>query len=207
MNLPNILTLSRVPMMFVIVGLMYPDKFSDWFGYAGWFPAASLAFWLFIGGAISDWLDGYLARKRGIVSVFGKLMDALTDKIMVIGIMVALADQDAIPMIYVLITLCREFMVSGLRMMAAAKGVVVAADKGGKTKTITQLIAIGFLLAKPMVERDWSHVLPNWDFGWLVDVTHQIGLVGFILGTFFAVWSGYHYFRLHKDIVFADANL
>jgi len=120
---------------------------------------------------------------------------------------VALADQDAIPMIYVLITLCREFMVSGLRMMAAAKGVVVAADKGGKTKTITQLIAIGFLLAKPMVERDWSHVLPSWDFGWLVDVTHQIGLVGFILGTFFAVWSGYRYFRLHKDIVFADANL
>jgi CDP-diacylglycerol--glycerol-3-phosphate 3-phosphatidyltransferase len=141
------------------------------------------------------------------VSVFGKLMDALTDKIMVIGIMVALADQDVIPMIYVLITLCREFMVSGLRMMAAAKGVVVAADKGGKTKTITQLIAIGFLLAKPMVERDWSQVLPNWDFSWLIDAVHQIGLVGFILGTFFAVWSGYRYFRLHKDIVFADANL
>ena len=207
MNLPNILTLSRVPMMFVIVGLMYPDKFSDWFGYTGWLPAASLAFWLFIGGAISDWLDGYLARKRGIVSVFGKLMDALTDKIMVIGIMVALADQDVIPMFYVLITLCREFMVSGLRMMAAAKGVVVAADKGGKTKTITQLIAIGFLLAKPMVERDWSHLLPGWDFGWLIDAAHRIGLVGFILGTFFAVWSGYRYFRMHKDIVFADANL
>jgi len=98
MNLPNILTLARVPMMFVIVGLMYEH----------WLGAASLAFWLFIGGAISDWLDGYLARKRGIVSVFGKLMDALTDKIMVIGIMVALADQNVIPMFYVLITLCRE---------------------------------------------------------------------------------------------------
>jgi len=198
MNLPNILTLARIPMMFVIVGLMYQH----------WLGAASLTFWLFIGGAISDWLDGYLARRRGIVSVFGKLMDALTDKIMVIGIMVALADQDVIPMIYVLITLCREFMVSGLRMMAAAKGVVVAADKGGKTKTITQLIAIGFLLAKPMVERDWAYVLGSrWDLSPLTEVVQHIGLLGFILGTFFAVWSGYRYFRLHKDIVFADANL
>jgi CDP-diacylglycerol---glycerol-3-phosphate 3-phosphatidyltransferase len=205
MNLPNILTLSRIPMMFVIVGLMYPDKFPDWL--PGRFPAASLAFWLFIGGAISDWLDGYLARRQNIVSVFGKLMDALTDKIMVIGIMVALADQEAIPMFYVLITLCREFMVSGLRMMAAAKGVVVAADKGGKTKTVTQLIAIGFLLAKPMIERDWAQLLPGWNFGWLIDAVHLIGLVGFILGTFFAVWSGYRYFRAHKAVVLADANL
>ena len=142
------------------------------------------------------------------MSVFGKLMDALTDKIMVIGIMVALADQDVIPMFYVLITLCREFMVSGLRMMAAAKGVVVAADKGGKTKTITQLIAIGFLLAAPMVGRDWAYVLGSrWDLSPLTEVVQHIGLLGFILGTFFAVWSGYRYFRLHKDIVFADANL
>jgi len=198
MNLPNILTLSRVPMMFVIVGLMYEH----------WLGAASLAFWLFIGGAISDWLDGYLARRRGIVSVFGKLMDALTDKIMVIGIMVALADQDVIPMFFVLITLCREFMVSGLRMMAAAKGVVVAADGGGKTKTITQLIAIGFLLAAPMVGRDWASVLgAGWDLSGLTEMAQHVGLLGFILGTFFAVWSGYRYFRLHKDIVFADANL
>ena len=198
MNLPNILTLSRVPMMFVIVGLMYEH----------WLGAASLAFWLFIGGAISDWLDGYLARRRGIVSVFGKLMDALTDKIMVIGIMVALADQDVIPMFYVLITLCREFMVSGLRMMAAAKGVVVAADGGGKTKTITQLIAIGFLLAAPMVGRDWASVLgAGWDLSGLTEMAQHVGLLGFILGTFFAVWSGYRYFRMHKEIVFADADL
>jgi CDP-diacylglycerol--glycerol-3-phosphate 3-phosphatidyltransferase len=198
MNLPNILTLSRVPMMFVIVGLMYEH----------WLGAASLAFWLFIGGAISDWLDGYLARRRGIVSVFGKLMDALTDKIMVIGIMVALADQNVIPMFYVLITLCREFMVSGLRMMAAAKGVVVAADGGGKTKTITQLIAIGFLLAAPMVGRDWACVLgAGWDLSGLTEMAQHVGLLGFILGTFFAVWSGYRYFRMHREIVFADADL
>ena len=66
--------------MFAIVALMYPR----------WTGAASIAFWLFIAGAVSDWLDGYVARKQGIVSDFGKLMDALTVKIMVLGIMVPL---------------------------------------------------------------------------------------------------------------------
>lgn len=153
MNLPNTLTLSRVPLMFLIVWLMFQP----------WLGAASLAFWLFIAGAVSDWLDGYLARQRGIVSVFGKLMDALTDKIMVLGIMVALLDSESknsIPLAFVLITLCREFLVSGVRMVAASKGIVVAADRGGKTKTVTQLIAIGFLLATPMVGNDWAYLVP-----------------------------------------------
>ena len=80
MNLPNILTLSRIPLMFIIVWLMFQT----------WLGAASLAFWLFIAGAISDWLDGYIARKRGITTVFGKLMDALADKILAVAGPVAL---------------------------------------------------------------------------------------------------------------------
>ena len=191
MNLPNIITLSRVPMMFVIVGLMYVDTLG----------AASFAFWLFIAGAISDWLDGYLARKNGIVSDFGKLMDALTDKIMVIGIMVALVDKQMLPVSFVLITLCREFMVSGMRMLAAARGVIVAADRGGKTKTVTQLIAIGFLLAEPMVAKDWAFIAGAYDLSLLTSVVSFIGLVGFILGTFFAVWSGFHYIRRHWTLI------
>jgi CDP-diacylglycerol--glycerol-3-phosphate 3-phosphatidyltransferase len=74
MNLPNIITLSRIPVMFIIVGLMYCS-------FAG---AATLAFLLFLLAAVGDWLDGYLARKQGIVTSFGKLMDALADKIMVL---------------------------------------------------------------------------------------------------------------------------
>ncbi|MBI5382805.1 MAG: CDP-diacylglycerol--glycerol-3-phosphate 3-phosphatidyltransferase [Opitutae bacterium] len=197
MNLPNILTLSRVPMMFVIVGLMYCE----------WLGAASLTFWLFIGGAISDWLDGYLARRLGIVSDFGKLMDALTDKILVIGIMVAFVDLQTLPVAYVLITLCREFLVSGMRMIAAARGVVVPADKGGKTKTVTQLIAIGFLLAEPMVTRDWAQWINfRWDLSMLAEIVHHVGLIGFVLGTALAVWSGYRYFRAHWALFIADAG-
>ncbi|HOY53878.1 MAG TPA: CDP-diacylglycerol--glycerol-3-phosphate 3-phosphatidyltransferase [Opitutaceae bacterium] len=190
MNLPNILTLSRVPAMFAIVALMY----------LRWTGAASIAFWLFIAGAVSDWLDGYLARKQGIVSDFGKLMDALTDKIMVIGIMVALVDRNYVPIALVLVTLCREFMVSGLRMLAAAKGVVVPADRGGKTKTLTQLISIGFLLGSTMARQDWAVWLPwrHWDT--FADVVYSIGWVGFALSTLLAVWSGYRYFMKQRDL-------
>lgn len=191
MNLPNILTLSRIPVMFIIVGLMY----SEWVG------AASLAFWLFIAAAISDWLDGYLARKQGIVSDFGKLMDALTDKIMVLGIMVALGEKQYIPIAFILITLCREFIVSGMRMIAAAKGVVVSADKGGKTKTVTQLIAIGFLLGSRMVARDCAYFLPGYNMNDVTEFVAHIGVVGFIIGTFLAVWSGYRYLRAHWSLV------
>jgi CDP-diacylglycerol--glycerol-3-phosphate 3-phosphatidyltransferase len=196
MNLPNILTLSRIPLMFIIVWLMFQT----------WLGAASLAFWLFIAGAISDWLDGYIARKRGITTVFGKLMDALADKIMVLGIMVAMLGWDyPIPLAFVLLTLCREFLVSGMRMVAAAKGVVVAADRGGKTKTLTQLISIGFLLATPMVAWDWSYFTDT-DLSGLTELTHRIGLVGFIVGTFLAIWSGWRYIRQYKDVVFSDAD-
>jgi CDP-diacylglycerol--glycerol-3-phosphate 3-phosphatidyltransferase len=191
MNLPNVLTLSRVPVMFVIV----------WFMYQPWVMAPSIAFWLFIAAAISDWLDGYLARRRKLISDFGKLMDALTDKIMVIGIMVALVEKQSLPLAFVLLTLCREFMVSGMRMIAAAKGVVVPADRGGKTKTLTQLIAIGFLLAAPMVARDWAYVLPGYNLAWLTEIVVHIGLIGFIAGTFLALWSGYRYFRSHWHLV------
>lgn len=177
--------------MFVIVGLMYVEHLG----------AASAAFWLFIAAAVSDWLDGYIARKRKVVSDFGKLMDALTDKIMVIGIMVALAEKQILPMAFVLLTLCREFMVSGMRMLAAAKGVVVSADKGGKTKTVTQLIAIGFLLAAPMVGRDWAYLLPGHNIGWLTELVMHIGLIGFVAGTALAVWSGYNYIRVHWSLI------
>ena len=85
MNLPNILTISRVPLMFIVVGLMYAD-----------FPyAATAAFWLFIVAALTDWLDGKIARERGIVSSFGRFMDTVIDKVMVIGLMVALVNDEA----------------------------------------------------------------------------------------------------------------
>jgi len=183
-TLPNILTLSRIPLMFLIVGLMYVE----------WTGAATSAFLLFIAAAISDWLDGAVARRRGIVSNFGKFMDALTDKILVLGLMVAFVPMERMLLPFVLITLCREFLVSGMRMVVAAKGVIVAADGGGKTKTVSQMIALGCLLAVPMLRVDVASWL-DWPVDDLARWVEWVGLAGFVLGTVLAVWSGWRYLQ------------
>lgn len=179
--------------MFVIVWLMYQR----------WVGAATLAFWLFIVAAVGDWLDGYLARKYKQMSTFGKLMDALTDKILVIGLMVAFVDLQVIPVAWVLITLCREFLISGMRMVAASKGVVVAADRGGKTKTLTQLIAIGFLLFVPMLTTDWAGLI-GFDVAPYGEAIQHIGLGLFILATALVVSSGTAYLIRFRDVMFRE---
>jgi CDP-diacylglycerol---glycerol-3-phosphate 3-phosphatidyltransferase len=194
LNLPNIITLSRIPTMFLIVGLMY----------CHWRGAATLAFWIFIATAVGDWLDGYLARRQNLVSNFGKFMDALTDKILVIGLMVAFVElfSSALFLVMVLLTLCREFLVSGMRMVAATKGVVVAAERGGKAKTLFQLIAVGFLLFVPMLEVDIAPMLafPVTDYA---EVLNKIGYILFMIATVLTVISGISYVRKYQQ-VFSD---
>jgi len=195
MNVPNAITLSRIPLMFVIVGLMY----------CGWPGAATLAFVLFILAAVGDWLDGYLARKLRLVSNFGKLMDAMADKIMVMGIVIALVDKHEVPVPLALITLCREFLITGMRMVAASKGIVVAADSGGKSKTMTQLIALGFLLGAPMLASDWAYFF-GVDTSRAVEFVGKVGVVVFVAGTVLSVWSGYRYISHNARLVFADED-
>jgi CDP-diacylglycerol---glycerol-3-phosphate 3-phosphatidyltransferase len=193
MNLPNAITLSRIPMMFIIVGLMF----------CAWPGAATLAFILFIGAALGDWLDGYLARTRGLVSNFGKLMDAMADKIMVMGIVIALVEKHEIPLVLALITLCREFLVTGMRMVAATKGVVVSADSGGKTKTVTLLIALGFFLGAPMLLLDGASFF-HWDASGAAGFVGRTGVIIFAAGTVLSVWSGYRYIARNSKLVFGD---
>lgn len=182
--------------MFVIVGLMY----------CGWPGASSLAFALFLAAAVGDWLDGYLARSRGLVSTFGKLMDALTDKIMVMGLIIALLDRQQLEpggIWLALVTLCREFLVTGMRMVAASRGVIVAADSGGKSKTVTQLVALGFFLAAPMLARDIPH-FTGWDLGSFSIDVHRTGYAIFIVGTALAIWSGWRYVMRYRAVVFSE---
>jgi CDP-diacylglycerol--glycerol-3-phosphate 3-phosphatidyltransferase len=195
MNLPNTITLSRIPLMFVIVWLMYNT----------WTGAATLAFILFIAAAVGDWYDGYLARKRGLVSNFGKLMDAMADKIMVLGLVIAFVEMQKIPVALALITLCREFLVTGMRMVAASKGVVVAADSGGKTKTVTQLLALGCLLVAPMLSQDGTYLF-HWDASSIAKSIGTAGVVIFIAGTALSVWSGYRYISRNSRLVFGERD-
>ncbi|MGD1030573.1 MAG: CDP-diacylglycerol--glycerol-3-phosphate 3-phosphatidyltransferase [Opitutaceae bacterium] len=203
MNLPNAITLARIPLMFAISVLMC----------CHWVGAPTLAFILFLAAAGGDWLDGYIARRWRLVTTFGKLMDALTDKIMVLGLVITFvgsaqflgSPRHEIAILLALVTLCREFMVTGMRMAAAAKGVIVAADRGGKSKTLTQLIALGFLLGAPMIGRDLSFFFGR-DLTVASRVVQQIGEYIFIVGTILAVWSGWRYFAQFRSVAFGGAN-
>jgi CDP-diacylglycerol--glycerol-3-phosphate 3-phosphatidyltransferase len=94
-------------------------------------------------------------------------------------------------------------MVTGMRMVAASKGVVVAADSGGKSKTVTQLIALGFFLGAPMVSRDGGYLF-HWDSSHFVDLVEYIGVIVFGAGTALSVWSGYRYFSHNARLVFGE---
>lgn len=196
MNLPNILTISRVPLMFIVVGLMYAEF--QW--------AATAAFWLFIAAAITDWLDGKIARERGIVSSFGRFMDAVIDKVLVIGVMIALVNGDyfagynIVAMMLLLCILCREFAISGLRMAAAVKGKVVEADTGGKVKTFVQLNAIGWLIGARMFSNDFPELFMGSERNWVIGV-RTIGMVLFGLSALLTITSGVSYFRKHGRVL------
>jgi CDP-diacylglycerol--glycerol-3-phosphate 3-phosphatidyltransferase len=197
MNLPNLLTISRVPLMFIVVGLMYAQF--RW--------AATLAFWLYIAAALTDWLDGKIARERGEVSSFGRFMDAVIDKVLVIGIMIALVNGDYFmgynlwAMLLLLCILCREFAISGLRMAAAVNGQVVEADAGGKVKTFVQMNAIGWLMGARMLSTDHPGMFAGDDRSWVTTV-RLIGIGLFVLSAVLTITSGISYFRRHGHVLF-----
>ena len=183
MNLPNVITLLRVPILFIIVGSFY---LPPWWGLA---TAVEI---LYIIASFMDMLDGYLARRSGCESNFGKLMDALVDKIFTVGLFVTLWGWRIIPDelgIFVILILCREFLVSGLRMMAAHQGTVLAAERIGKLKTFFQLVSIGFLIGGRMLLIDWGFKSNSPPYQWV----HSIGITTFILAAIITVTSGFSY--------------
>ena len=181
-NLPNLLTLSRIPILFGVVGLLYLPLSG----------ASSLALVLFLIGALTDWADGYYARKQGMISNFGKLMDALTDKVFMVGLFISLLVIGILPewtLPLLLLILSREFLITGLRLVAASDGVVLAAEKSGKHKTVSQMVAAILLLLAVAVRADFSDQLP------LIvgNVLHWGGLSFFVIATLLTVSSGAQY--------------
>ncbi len=182
MNLPNLLTLSRIPILFGVVGFLYLP-------FAG---ASSLVFVLFIIGALTDWADGYYARKKGLVSNFGKLMDALTDKVFMVGLFISLLVIGILPewtLPLLLLILSREFLITGLRLVAASEGIVLAAERSGKHKTVSQMVAAILLLLAVAIRADFSELLPPI----IGDILHWGGLGFFVLATLMTVSSGLQY--------------
>lgn len=132
MNLPNKLTISRI----IIAGVFILFLFVRGAG------AKFVALTLFLIACITDYYDGYFARKQGAITDFGKLMDPIADKILVLGAFLAFVEMKIIPAWMVMVIIAREFIITGIRILALSKKKVLAAEMAGKHKTISQIVAV-----------------------------------------------------------------
>lgn len=159
-NVVTLLRICLVPVFVVAIISPWPAYFPFWEGAETSKPW--IAAGIFILLAATDGLDGYLARSRGEVTNFGKFVDPLADKILVAAALLALIELGVLPSWVALVILTREFIVSGIRMVAASQGVVIAASWYGKAKTVTQIIAIVlFIIKDSVVVADPQGVLHN----------------------------------------------
>ncbi len=188
MNVPNFITAMRVILSFAVAILLcIPCKW-----------LITLAFVLYVLSAVSDWVDGYIARKYNIVTNIGKFMDALCDKIMVIGLFLVLLGLDMfsgygdfweITAIFcTFFASAREFFVSGIRMLAATKSIVLAAEKLGKYKAAFQMYAIGAIIFAKMMVVDFG--VPEC---FLTPLAFYTGLGALIISTILSLISGVGY--------------
>lgn len=178
LNIPNILTMMRIAAIPLLAALLMSPSKSSGFWAAAVFAVAS----------ITDWLDGYLARRMGIVTVFGKFLDPIADKLIVMAAMVMILPFGRVPAWMVLVILGREMIITGLRGIASSEGIVIQASDLGKFKTIFQIVAIlGLVL----------HYDYNWFFGiahpLLTVNMHNIGMFYLWIATILTIWSGVDY--------------
>lgn len=190
MQTPNIITLSRLPMLFGVVILLYIRK--QYF--------ATGAFVMFVIASWTDWLDGYVARRWRMTSDFGAFFDALTDKIFMIGIMITMFIRHILPewsLFLVLIILTRELLITGLRAMAAIQKVIIPAQKSGKVKTVVQMISVATLLGNYAIRQDFPQIVS-------IQVSNYLYILGvfcFCWATILTVTSGIQYFNRFRTVI------
>jgi CDP-diacylglycerol--glycerol-3-phosphate 3-phosphatidyltransferase len=185
LNIPNLLTMARIAAIPFFVWLL--DS-----------PTPVRGFWacmVFTGAAITDMLDGYLARKLGVVSVLGKFLDPLADKLIVMAALVWMLPMGRIPAWAVVVLLAREIIVTGLRSVAASEGVVISAGQDGKTKTALQMIGIVALVLGYPYHLSYLGI----DLG-MVDMIH-VGRMLVYLSLLFSFASAAQYVRLFAAAV------
>ena len=177
-NVPNLLTFGRILIIPLFIALAYQAN-----------PMASLlAGALFAVAAITDVVDGWLARRMGLVTVIGKFLDPLADKLIVLAAMVMLVRLGRFPAWVAILLLSREFVVTGLRQIAASEGMVIAAGQEGKWKTALQLVGIVALLVH------YQHEVDLWVWHGPVNF-NAVGQVLTYLSVLFSLWSAGVYFR------------
>lgn len=181
MNIPNKITLSRICLIpiFIII-LSIPFDWGEWSIGTTTLPITHfVAALIFLIASLTDWLDGYYARKYNLITNLGKFLDPLADKLLVSAAFILLVELELVAAWIVILIISREFAVTGLRLVAAGEGIVLAASNMGKVKTVSQIGAIALLL------------LHNYPFSYVGFPLHMIVLyIALILTT----WSGVEYF-------------
>ncbi|MCR5185753.1 MAG: CDP-diacylglycerol--glycerol-3-phosphate 3-phosphatidyltransferase [Clostridia bacterium] len=199
MNLANKLTILRIILVpiFVIVGyLAIPTEL---FGIPLIFIIMDI---IFIIASITDKLDGYIARSRNQVTTFGKFLDPLADKILVLSALVMLVGFEKIPAWIPIIVLAREFLVSGYRLLAASKGgKVIAASIWGKVKTATQMVAIILIFVDRYSFGDFLFGEIRIDMSTFSLIFNIITTVLLTISTVATIFSGYDYLKNGKDLL------
>lgn len=168
MNTPNKLTIARM----IIVPFLVIFLLTGWGGEANRYISLTL----FVVASVTDWFDGYLARKNNLVTNFGKFMDPLADKLLVCSAMICMIDLKRLPAWFVIIIIAREFIISGFRLIAAENGIVIAANYWGKFKTASQMIMIILLI----LHLDGIFVILEQIFIWLSLALTIISLITYI---------------------------
>ena len=188
MNIPNRITISRILLIPLFVVMMMFN-----FGMGDMqFLGVTLPVNHFIGGLIfifasaTDWVDGYYARKYNLVTTFGKFLDPLADKLLVSAAFILLVEMQIAPAWIVIVIISREFAVTGLRLVLAGGGEVVAANQLGKIKTVTQIVAITFGLFHNAIFEIW-HI--------------PFTMIMLYVALIFTVWSGWDYFYKNRRVL------
>ena len=181
MNLPNLLTIIRMALVPVFIVFFYS-------GLNGALPySLVLAFLVFLIASATDFVDGYIARKHNLVTNFGKLMDPLADKVLTTAAFIVFVDAQVVPAWMVIVILAREFIITGLRGVAASEGVIIAAELSGKLKTVFQMAAICLILLGLAIESN-----PPFAFIVILSVT-GIGQICLWIAVALTVYSGVEY--------------
>ena len=192
MNLPNKLTIFRIILVPILVIIPLIGINQEWYGIPITWILVDI---VFIIASITDKLDGYIARSRNQVTTFGKFLDPLADKILVLSAMLLLVEDGRLPAWIPIIVLAREFVVSGYRLIAVEKGgIVIAASKWGKLKTVTQMMAIilAFVDMNPF-GACFKGTLSEGDF-----ILNLVVTILMIVQTIATIFSGYDYLKGSK---------
>lgn len=197
MNLPNKLTIFRIILVPIMVAIPLFNIQESVFNIPVEFWIMNL---IFIIASITDKLDGQIARKRNLITTFGKFLDPLADKILVLSAMMILVEKNLLPAIIPIIVIAREFMVSGYRLVAVQKkGEVIAASFWGKLKTVTQMIAI--ILA--FININNTNIFGNFINGNLSGIELIVNIlttVFMVVSTVATIFSGWDYLKNSKEL-------